>query len=92
MGMFSRSADILLGPYITDAAFKGVTISVSNGSVTVILGERRRAVPTARAYQLLHMSGLIGNPAAAMASKAAGPVARYQTMATATALLGDWQY
>lgn len=56
------------------------------GIVLVRLADRSAAVPTARAYQLLHLSGLAG-----ITAQPGTKDWKWQVATTAGALLGDWQ-
>ena len=56
------------------------------GVVLVALGDRSAVVPTAKAYQLLHLADLPG-----ITAQPGTKAWKWQVRTTAAALLGDWQ-
>lgn len=56
------------------------------GVVLVRLADRSAVVPTARAYQLIHLAGIPG-----VTAQPGTPAWKYQVRQVASAVLGDWQ-
>ena len=56
------------------------------GVVLARIDDRRAVVPTARAYQLIHLAGIAG-----VTAQPGTPAWKYQVRQMASAVLGDWQ-
>lgn len=56
------------------------------GVVLAKIGDRSAVVPTARAYQLIHLAGIAG-----ITARPGSPAWKWQVRQVASAVLGDWQ-